>query len=139
MTNHSQEVLEAKLHDCYQAQVQHYRKALAIAKELPEAFSSGAAPTEKLKQLSQRLDEVARLEGMIAEVKQNWRHQQYKPGTRLQATLDTTEALLSELLPQISRAEQLARDARQNLHPRLSDAVQSTRMRNAYRSAEQCK
>jgi hypothetical protein len=129
--------LEATLRAAVAAQGELYRQALVQARDLASDLNADTDASKHLAGFVKTLDEVARVEASVADLKRCWTSLRQPPSPDTRQVLDAAACMLEELLVEIARAEQKAASHMQTLGPALATAAKSQRAMRVYAVAAQ--
>jgi hypothetical protein len=113
----------------YQAQLQHYDRAIRIVAQPTPGADQGATC---LHDLNAVLREISALDAALAEDKAVWRSSGYRPGPPLRDILDRVTARIRELSAIIDRRVAVLEARKQALLPEVDECIQQRRMLHAY-------
>lgn len=132
MTSCPPETAEASLFQAYQAEAEHYARALRLAQTLRFRLQQGASVQEEMTLILACLDDVRTIEARIAETRTQWQQSGRKPGPELSAALNRVAELLASLAPLIGAAEKQALTRLGELRPQLDASSRARQMQHAY-------
>jgi hypothetical protein len=133
--NDSASSAEGTLCAAYKEETGHYTQALQMADALATALQQGQGFEDKVRQIVVQLDEIARLEALIAEPKRHWQQSGRKPAGEFKNVLAQVTQLIERLADKIRAAEQMASLRQQCLVPELDSLIRGKQMRSAYGAA----
>jgi len=123
---------EAVLCSAYRDQAERYRRALALADDLPAQLRAGDEHGGQLGGVLALLAEVAAIEEHIRPVKEHWARGDGKPGPELRAVLGEVARLIGRLADALAAAEREAAARHAVLAPQVEAMARGRAMRRAY-------
>lgn len=85
-----------------------------------------------LTRINSLLDPIKHTESELAPIRDQMQSNGMSTPDDMKAVIDETVSIVSSLLPKIGELENKAKEARQNLAPKIGESVRAMRMQSAY-------
>ena len=109
-----------------------YARAIGELDVLMSVLAGGTGDEQTALQLQRLAVRTRDTEARVTPLRKQWKAHGKMPGYRLREVMASQERLLGELIQRIDDIERVAREARDQLIPRIDKTTQTREMRSAY-------
>jgi hypothetical protein len=124
--------VEAALCAAYREEAGHYARALTAVDNLPAAFAAAQDASSRVREIQERLEQVAQIEEQIGPQRRRWLDARREPGGLLQAAVCDLMHLVKRLAEGLHAAERAALARKHRLAVELYSLARGRHMQRAY-------